>query len=151
MQEFLQHKIFHLISEAADEMQCECYVIGGYVRDLFLKRHSKDIDVVVVGSGIALAEAVAKKWGKGTHLSVFKTFGTAQLKKGSVEVEFVGARRESYSHDSRKPMVESGSLEDDQRRRDFTVNALAISLNKATLGKLLDPFGGIADMKSFGI
>ncbi len=147
MQEFLQHKIFHLISEAADEMQCECYVIGGYVRDLFLKRHSKDIDVVVVGSGIALAEAVAKKWGKGTHLSVFKTFGTAQLKKGSVEVEFVGARRESYSHDSRKPMVESGSLEDDQRRRDFTVNALAISLNKATLGKLLDPFGGIADME----
>lgn len=147
MQEFLQHKIFQLISEAADEMQCECYVIGGYVRDLFLKRNSKDIDVVVVGSGIALAEAVAKKWGKGTHLSVFKTFGTAQLKKGSVEVEFVGARRESYSHDSRKPVVEAGTLEDDQRRRDFTVNALAISLNKVTLGKLLDPFNGMADME----
>jgi poly(A) polymerase len=147
MQEFLQHKIFRLISEAADEMQCECYVIGGYVRDLFLKRHSKDIDVVVVGSGIALAEAVARKWGKSTHQSVFKTFGTAQLKKGNVEVEFVGARRESYSHDSRKPVVAPGTLEDDQRRRDFTVNALAISLNKDTLGKLLDPFNGREDME----
>lgn len=148
MQEHLKHKIFQLISEAADEMQCECYVIGGYVRDIFLKRHSKDIDVVVVGSGIALAERVAKKWGKGTHLSVFKNFGTAQLKNGSVEVEFVGARRESYSHDSRKPHVEEGTLQDDQRRRDFTVNALAISLNKATMGTLLDPFGGLVDMQN---
>jgi len=147
MKEFLQHKIFTLITEAADEMQCDCYVIGGYVRDLLLKRTSKDIDVVVVGSGIALAEAVARKWGKGVSLSVFKTFGTAQLKKGNIEVEFVGARRESYSHDSRKPTVEEGSLQDDQRRRDFTINALAISLNSKNRGELLDPFGGVEDLR----
>ena len=148
MQEFLQHKIFQLVSEAADEMLCECYVIGGYVRDIFLKRHSKDIDIVVVGSGIELAEIVAKKWGKGTHLSIFKTFGTAQLKKEGMEVEIVGARRESYNQDSRKPAVEAGTLENDQRRRDFTVNALAISLNKATWGQLLDPFGGMEDLQN---
>jgi poly(A) polymerase len=148
MQDFLQHKIFTLITEAADEMQCDCYVIGGYVRDLLLHRPSKDIDVVVVGSGITLAESVAAKWGKGVSLSVFKTFGTAQLKKGALEVEFVGARKESYRSDSRKPTVENGSLEDDQRRRDFTINALAISLNKKSLGELLDPFGGIEDLRN---
>lgn len=143
--------IFTLISQTADELGLECYVIGGYVRDIFLYRPSKDIDVVTVGSGIKLAEAVAKKLGKGAHLSVFKNFGTAQVKHKDIEVEFVGARKESYQRDSRKPIVEDGTLQDDQNRRDFTINALAICLNKDRFGELLDPFGGLADMESLTI
>ena len=139
-------KPFRIISEAADELGVEAYVIGGYVRDIFLYRPSKDIDVVAVGSGIELAKAVANKLGKKTHLSVFKNFGTAQVKSGDLEIEFVGARKESYSHDSRKPIVEDGTLEDDQNRRDFTINALALCLNKDRYGELVDPFGGLDDM-----
>lgn len=139
--------IFYKISETADELGLECYVVGGYVRDIFLERSSKDIDVVVVGSGISMAEALAQKLGRGAHLSVFKNFGTAQLKYRGTEVEFVGARKESYTHDSRKPIVEDGTLEDDQNRRDFTINALAVCLNKDRYGELVDPFGGMEDMK----
>ena len=138
--------ILHLVGEEADRLGLECYVIGGYVRDIFLHRDSTDIDVVVVGSGIDLAQAVAKRIGKGAHLSVFKTYGTAQVKRGKIELEFVGARRESYQHDSRNPIVEDGTLEDDQNRRDFTINAMAVCLNKDRYGELLDPFGGIHDM-----
>ena len=138
--------ILHLVGEEADRLGLECYVIGGYVRDIFLHRESTDIDVVVVGSGIDLAQAVAKRLGKGAHLSVFKTYGTAQVKRGKIELEFVGARRESYQHDSRNPIVEDGTLEDDQNRRDFTINAMAVCLNKDRYGELLDPFGGIHDM-----
>lgn len=143
----LDHKIFHQISECADQLGLECYVVGGYVRDLFLERPSKDIDVVVVGSGISVAKALAQSLGRGAHLSVFKNFGTAQVKSHGMEVEFVGARKESYSHDSRKPIVEDGTLEDDQNRRDFTINALAICLNKDRFGELVDPFDGIADLE----
>ena len=160
--------VLKMVGATADELGLECYVIGGWVRDLFLHRPSNDIDIVVVGSGIALAEAVAKKLGKGAHLSVFKTYGTAQVKgerlkvKGeridSIELEFVGARRESYTKDSRNPVVEDGTLEEDQNRRDFTINAMAICLNKGeklkvkgerTLqyGELLDPFDGIGDLE----
>lgn len=139
--------VFHKISETADELGLECYVVGGYVRDIFLQRPSKDIDVVVVGSGIAMAEALAAKLGRGAHLSVFKNFGTAQLKYKGTEVEFVGARKESYTHDSRKPIVEDGTLEDDQNRRDFTINALAVCLNRERFGELVDPFDGMYDMK----
>ena len=146
LKERLSDKIFHQISETADELGVECYVVGGYVRDIFLERPSKDIDVVVVGSGIALAEALTKRLGKRAHLSVFKNFGTAQVKFHHTEVEFVGARKESYQRDSRKPIVEDGTLEDDQNRRDFTINALAICLNKARFGELVDPFGGMDDM-----
>jgi len=144
----LSGKIFETISLVADNMALECYVIGGYVRDIFLHRPSKDIDVVTVGKGINLAEAVARQLGDKVHLSVFKNFGTAQLKYKDVEVEFVGARRESYQRDSRKPIVEDGTLEDDQNRRDFTINALAICLNKDRFGELLDPFGGLEDMEN---
>lgn len=151
MQEYLQDKIFQIISEAADEQQQECYVIGGFVRDIFLKRTSKDIDVVVVGSGIALAENVTKKLGKKAKLTVFKNFGTAQVKLKDLEVEFVGARKESYQRDSRNPIVEDGTLEDDQNRRDFTINALALCLNKERFGELIDPFGGLEDLKNFVI
>ncbi len=143
----LSDPIFRLISETADELRMECYVIGGYVRDLFLERPSNDIDVVVVGSGIAIAEAVGKKLGRKAHVSVFRNFGTAQLKYKHLEVEFVGARRESYSHDSRKPVVEDGTLEDDQNRRDFTINALALCLNADRFGELIDPFHGIEDLE----
>lgn len=143
----IQDSILHLVGEEADKLQLECYVIGGWVRDLLLHRESKDIDIVVVGSGIALAEAVAKRLGRGAHLSVFKTYGTAQVKRGELELEFVGARRESYQHDSRNPIVEDGTLEEDQNRRDFTINALAICLNQNRYGELLDPFGGIDDLK----
>lgn len=139
--------VFHALSETADSLGLECYAIGGYVRDLLLHRPSKDIDVVVVGSGIEMAKAFAKRIGKGANLAVFKTYGTAQVKRGDVEVEFVGARRESYHRDSRNPIVEEGTLEDDQNRRDFTVNALAICLNKEKFGELTDPFGGLADME----
>lgn len=149
MQQYLQDKIFKIITEAADEQAKECYVIGGYVRDIFLKRESKDIDVVVVGSGIELAEAVAQKLGKKAHLTVFKNFGTAQVKLNDLEVEFVGARKESYQRDSRKPIVEDGTLEDDQNRRDFTINAMALCLNKSRFGELVDPFNGMNDLQNF--
>lgn len=139
-------EIFKQISATADALQLECYVVGGYVRDLFLERPSKDIDVVVVGSGILMAETLGKRLGRGAHVAVFRNFGTAQLKYKGTEVEFVGARRESYSHDSRKPVVEDGTLNDDQNRRDFTINALAVCLNADRLGELVDPFGGIDDL-----
>ncbi|MBR3110917.1 MAG: HD domain-containing protein [Prevotella sp.] len=173
----LDQAVFRLISEAAGHLGLECYVVGGYVRDIFLERPSNDIDVVVVGSGIAVAEELKRMLGKKAHLSVFKNFGTAQVKiRGNggavarryenteaadishtpvpscprtpeIEVEFVGARKESYSHDSRKPIVENGTLEDDQNRRDFTINAMAICLNKDRFGELVDPFNGLADLE----
>ena len=150
--------MFHLIGDVADEMGVECYVVGGFVRDIFLERPSNDIDVVVVGSGIEVAKALKNRLGKKAHLSVFKNFGTAQVKykpltshpsslTSEIEIEFVGARKESYSHDSRKPIVEDGTLEDDQNRRDFTINAMAICLNKKRFGELVDPFNGIADLE----
>lgn len=143
----LDKDIFHKISFAADSLNLECYVVGGYVRDLFLERPSNDIDVVVVGSGIQLADALKKELGRKAKLSVFRNFGTAQVKYRDLEVEFVGARKESYTHDSRKPVVEDGTLEDDQNRRDFTINALAVCLNGPRFGELVDPFDGIADME----
>ena len=139
--------LFRKISEVADEMGVECYVIGGYVRDLFLGRPSCDIDVVVVGNGIEVAQACCKRLGRGAHLSVFRTFGTAQVKWRKHEIEFVGARSESYSSNSRKPYVEAGTLEDDQCRRDFTINVLALCLNANHFGELTDPFGGIDDLR----
>ena len=145
--QILDKDIFHLIGDAADELSLDCYVVGGYVRDIFLERPSNDIDVVVVGSGIKVADALRRKLGRKAHISVFRNFGTAQVKYKNMEVEFVGARRESYSHDSRKPIVEDGTLEDDQNRRDFTINAMAIQLNKAHFGELVDPFGGIDDLE----
>ena len=153
--EILDQKIFHQISEAADRLGVECYVVGGYVRDIFLERPSNDIDVVVVGSGIEVARELKRMLGRKAHLSVFKNFGTAQVKirgerlgvGGEMEVEFVGARKESYSHDSRKPIVEDGTLEDDQNRRDFTINAMAICLNHDRFGELVDPFNGLADLE----
>lgn len=145
--EILDQDIFHKISEAADRLGHECYVVGGYVRDIFLERPSNDIDVVVVGSGIAVAQELKRMLGRKAHLSVFKNFGTAQVKFHDTEVEFVGARKESYSHDSRKPIVENGTLEDDQNRRDFTINAMAICLNKSRFGELVDPFNGLADLE----
>ena len=169
----IENPILHLVGETADELGLECYVIGGWVRDLLLHRPSDDIDIVVVksegikeltsegnrsGIGIMLAEAVAKKLGRGAHLSIFKTYGTAQVKRGEMELEFVGARKESYQHDSRNPIVEDGTLQEDQERRDFTINAMGICLNKGerlkvkgerTLqyGELLDPFDGIGDLE----
>ena len=145
--QILDKDIFHEISEAADALSVECYVVGGYVRDLFLERPSNDIDVVVVGSGIEVASALKKKLGKKAHLSVFRNFGTAQVKYKDTEVEFVGARKESYNHDSRKPIVEDGTLEDDQNRRDFTINAMAVCLNKERFGELVDPFDGVYDLE----
>ncbi|MBR2292021.1 MAG: HD domain-containing protein [Prevotella sp.] len=149
--EKLDQKVFRKVSEAADRLGLECYVVGGYVRDIFLERPSNDIDVVVVGSGISLAEELKRMVGRKAHLSVFRNFGTAQVKfweKGKeYEVEFVGARKESYSHDSRKPVVENGTLEDDQNRRDFTINAMAICLNHNRFGELVDPFNGLADLE----
>ncbi len=143
----LDKDIFHTISEAADSLGLECYVVGGYVRDLFLERPSNDIDVVVVGSGIGVARRLKERLGKRAVLSVFRNFGTAQVKYRGQEIEFVGARKESYSHDSRKPHVEDGTLEDDQNRRDFTINALAVCLNRERFGQLVDPFNGIADLE----
>jgi len=163
----IHQPILELVGEEADKLGIECYVVGGWVRDLMLHRESKDIDIVVVQPtlsnqpsmadtiasaeaprwGILLAEAVAKRLGKGAHLSVFKTYGTAQVKKGDTEVEFVGARKESYRHDSRNPIVEDGTLEEDQNRRDFTINAMAICLNKDRYGELLDPFDGMYDLE----
>ena len=147
MQQYINDKIFRVISEVAGEANKPTYVIGGFVRDIFLKRSSKDIDIVVQGSGIELAQLVAKKLGV-KRVSVFKRFGTAQLKVGDWEVEFVGARKESYSNNSRKPVVEDGSIEDDQRRRDFTMNALGVSLHPNTLGQLVDPFNGVNDIEN---
>ena len=151
MHKHLEQPIFKLIGQVADELQRPCFVIGGYVRDIVLCRQSKDIDVVTLGSGIELAEALCKKLGRGAHLSVFRNFGTAQVKyrKGheSWEVEFVGARRESYSRNSRKPIVEDGTLQDDQNRRDFTINALALCLNSEHYGELVDPFDGMGDIE----
>ena len=190
LRQALDKDIFHLISETADELGLECYVIGGYVRDLFLERPSNDIDVVVINKGVTgvqecrsagkegvqgvqevqkvqkvqergpigcmMAEAVKRKLGRGAHLSVFKNFGTAQIKVQRVqgvqgvqelEIEFVGARKESYSHDSRKPVVEDGTLEDDQNRRDFTINAMALCLNGDRFGELVDPFDGLYDLE----
>ena len=149
--EALAGQPFPMIGEEADRLGLETYVIGGYVRDLILRRPSKDIDVVTVGSGIELARAVARRLGRRTHLSVFKNFGTAQVKVGDSEIEFVGARRESYRRDSRKPIVEDGTLEDDQNRRDFTINALALCLNDGRYGELVDPFGGLDDLEALRI
>lgn len=147
----LSHPIFKLISETADELNLECYVIGGWVRDLFLERPSKDIDVVVVGGGIerpgiVIAEALKKKLGK-AHIAIYRNFGTAQLKYKNMEVEFVGARRESYDRNSRKPITEDGTLEEDQNRRDFTINAMALCLNAERYGELVDPFNGMYDLE----
>ena len=143
----LNSELFHRLTETADALGIECYLVGGYVRDLMLERATNDIDVVVVGSGISMAEAFCKRLGRGAHLSVFRNFGTAQVKWHDQEVEFVGARKESYSHDSRKPIVENGTLEDDQNRRDFTINAMAVCLNSARLGELVDPFDGVLDLQ----
>jgi len=167
----IDHPVLHLVGEEADKLGLECYVIGGWVRDLFLHRESTDIDIVClpmpgnphIGQpeyrpGIALAETVAKRLGRGAHLSVFKTYGTAQVKRGELELEFVGARRESYTRDSRNPIVEDGTLQEDQNRRDFTINAMAICLNKGDglsvtgdgkgrYGELLDPFDGTGDLE----
>ncbi len=156
--------VFHLVSETADSLGLECYVIGGYVRDLFLERESNDIDIVVtshktddglqwtnednIRNSILIAETLKAKIGRKAKLSVFKNFGTAQLKYQNMELEFVGARKESYSHDSRKPIVEDGTLEDDQNRRDFTINAMAICLNHERYGQLIDPFDGLRDLET---
>ena len=143
----LNSELFHRLTETADALGIECYLVGGYVRDLMLERATNDNDLVVVGSGISMAEAFCKRLGRGAHLSVFRNFGTAQVKWHDQEVEFVGARKESYSHDSRKPIVENGTLEDDQNRRDFTINAMAVCLNSARLGELVDPFDGVLDLQ----
>ena len=151
----IENPVLHLVGEEADQLGLDCYVIGGWVRDMFLHRESTDVDVVCVHRegderphiGILLAEAVAKRLGRGAHLAVFKTYGTAQVKKHDLELEFVGARRESYTRDSRNPIVEDGTLQEDQNRRDFTINALAICLNAERYGELLDPFDGIGDME----
>ncbi|QHS54284.1 HD domain-containing protein [Mucilaginibacter sp. 14171R-50] len=146
MKKHLQHPVFSVISKLAAEQDVQAYAIGGYVRDIFLNRPSKDIDIVILGNGIAFAEAVAARLN--VKVSVFKNFGTAMLRYQDVEVEFVGARKESYRSDSRKPIVENGTLEDDQKRRDFTLNALAIALHPSQFGELIDPFDGIADLKA---
>ena len=142
----IDNEIFHLIGDVADELGREAYVVGGYVRDIFLKRCSTDIDFVTIGSGIELAQKVSERLGKKSHLSVFATYGTAQVKWKNLELEFVGARRESYSRDSRNPIVEDGTLDDDQKRRDFTINAMAICVNSSRFGELVDPFNGIVDL-----
>lgn len=146
LKEDLKYPVFRRIGEIADIMGREVYVVGGFVRDIFLNRHSSDIDFVTVGSGIELAEKVAEGLGRSKSLSVYANYGTAQIKSGDLELEFVGARRESYSRESRNPIVEDGTLEDDQNRRDFTINAMAICLNGERFGELVDPFGGIADL-----
>jgi poly(A) polymerase len=145
MKQHLQHPVFKVVSDVAATQQVQAYAIGGFVRDIFLNRPSKDIDIVVIGNGIDFAEAVAKKLN--VKLSVFKSFGTAMLKYQDVEVEFVGARKESYRAQSRKPIVENGTLEDDQQRRDFTINALAIALHAHEFGQMIDPFGGMANLE----
>ncbi|MCB0464029.1 MAG: CCA tRNA nucleotidyltransferase, partial [Flavobacteriaceae bacterium] len=143
----LKHPIFQKISQSAKELQVDCYVIGGFVRDYLLERgDAKDIDVVAVGSGIELAHQVSKNLLTNPKVQVFKTYGTAMLRYDDVELEFVGARKESYNEDSRNPIVENGTLEDDQNRRDFTINALALSLNEEDFGDLIDPFNGLKDL-----
>ncbi len=144
--EDLKLPIFRQVGKIADDMSREAYVVGGYVRDIFLKRHSSDIDFVTVGSGIELATEVATRLNHGKGLSVFASYGTAQVKAGNLELEFVGARRESYNRNSRNPIVEDGTLEDDQNRRDFTINAMAICLNSSRFGELVDPFNGVVDL-----
>ncbi|WP_044639341.1 CCA tRNA nucleotidyltransferase [Siansivirga zeaxanthinifaciens] len=147
--EALQHPVFKIISQSAKELQLESYVIGGFVRDFILKRgNAKDIDIVAIGDGIKLAQQVAKNLPTKTKVQIFKTYGTAMLRYDDIEIEFVGARKESYNEDSRNPAVENGSLEDDQNRRDFTINALALNLNQDAFGDLLDPFNGLADLKN---
>ena len=148
MYKFLEQDIFKLIKTCSDELNVDSYAIGGYVRDYILKRTSKDIDIVTIGKGIDLAEKIHQKLGEESNLSTFKNFGTAQIKYRDIEIEFVGARKESYSRDSRKPIVEDGSLQDDQNRRDFTINALAIGVSKNNFGKLLDPFNGLQDLEN---
>lgn len=148
MKQHLSLPIFSVISDCANELGLDAYIIGGYVRDIFLKRESKDLDIVTIGKGIELAELLHHKLGENAHLSVFKNFGTAQVKHNDLEIEFVGARKESYNRNSRKPIVEDGSLQDDQNRRDFTINALAIGLSKNNFGELLDPFNGLDDLKN---
>jgi poly(A) polymerase len=148
MNQKLNLKIFSIISCAADELQQETYIIGGYVRDLILNRPSKDIDIVTVGSGIELAKKVAKMLNPKPGVNIFKSFGTAMLKYKNLEIEFVGARKESYQWESRKPVVENGTLTDDQNRRDFTINAMAIGLNKSNFGTLVDPFNGMKDLEN---
>lgn len=146
---YIDTPLFHLIGSCADELGVETYVVGGFVRDLLLGRPSNDIDIVSVGRGIDLAHSFSKAWGKGAKLSVFANFGTAQVKKNGHEIEFVGARRESYSRDSRKPVVEDGTLSEDQERRDFTINAMALCLNKGRFGELIDPFYGLEDLQDY--
>jgi len=148
MKKYLTNPIFEIISEIADAEKTPAFVIGGFVRDLLLNRPSKDIDIVTLGSGIKLAKKVAEKIGKNTNVTVFKNFGTAMLYYQDIEIEFVGARKESYNRNSRKPIVENGTLSDDQNRRDFTINALAISLLKENFGELIDPFGGVIDLEN---
>jgi len=143
---YLTHPVFKVASQLAGEKNVQCFVIGGYVRDLLLARPSKDIDIVVVGSGMEMAEACGEKL-RVKKVNFFKNFGTAQFMYKDLDVEFVGARKESYQRDSRKPIVENGTLQDDQNRRDFTINALAISLHPANFGELIDPFGGVADLE----
>ena len=153
-EEILSHldmPVFHIISEVANELSLDTFVIGGYVRDLFLNRSSKDIDIVTAGSGIEFAKAVSRKLGNKAHLTVYKNFGTAQVKFRDWEFEFVGARKESYNRNSRKPIVEDGSIEDDQKRRDFTINTLALCLNKDRFGELTDPFDGLSDLENLRI
>ena len=146
MKKHLQHPVFAILAEEASALEAKAFVVGGYVRDIFLKRESKDIDVVVLGSGIDLAKAVAKRLGDKVHVNYFKNFGTAMIRFEDLEIEFVGARKESYRRDSRKPIVETGSLEDDQKRRDFTINAMAIQLTESNFGELIDPFNGVQDL-----
>lgn len=148
MYQFLNQHIFIQISKCANNLNVDAYAIGGYVRDLFLNRKSKDIDIVTIGKGIELAESLHKLLGDTSTLSTFKNFGTAQVKFKDLEIEFVGARKESYNRNSRKPIVEDGTLEDDQNRRDFTINAIAIGLSKNNYGKLLDPFNGLQDLEN---
>jgi putative nucleotidyltransferase with HDIG domain len=145
----LEHNIFKIISQAAQELNLECYVIGGFVRDILLSRdYKKDIDIVAVGSGIELALKVSQLIPFHPKVQVFKNYGTAMLRYDDIDVEFVGARKESYAHDSRNPLVENGTLKDDQERRDFTINALAFSLNAENFGNLVDPFNGVEDLKN---
>ena len=146
IKEKLSLTIFEIVSQESEKLNCEAFVIGGFVRDLLLGRISKDIDIVVTGSGIAMAEKVAARLGNNIYVNVFKNFGTAMLVYDDMEIEFVGARKGSYRADSRKPVVEDGTIRDDQLRRDFTINALAISLTKNNFGELVDPFEG--DRKS---
>ena len=148
MQSPLYNPIFELIGKTADEMKLKAWVVGGFVRDSILKHENKDIDIVVVGNGVDFAQAVAKNFNNDCMLSVFRNFGTAQIKFDDCIIEFIGARKESYRRDSRKPMVENGTLEDDQNRRDFTINAMYLSLNSDHFGELYDPFNGVQDLQN---